>query len=115
MKAYGIALHTIRPGVTVADLAETMNRPLVEAGFTWTRPQWHGTGLENVERPSDRNFPGRTGPAPELVLEEGMILGLQPMAALADLSKGVQVGDTVAVTADGARRLGTAAMELYVV
>jgi Xaa-Pro aminopeptidase len=113
--AYRIALETIRPGVSVKQLAETMNQPLVEAGYTWTRPQWHGTGLENVEPPTDRNFPGRTGPAGDLVLAEGMILGMQPMAALADLSKGVQVGDTVAVTADGAHRLGTVAMELYVV
>jgi Xaa-Pro aminopeptidase len=113
--AYEIALETIRPGISVKDLAETMNRPLVEAGYTWTRPQWHGTGLENVERPIDRNFPKRIGPAPEMLLEEGMILGMQPMAALSDLSKGVQVGDTVVVTADGNRRLSSTPMQLYVV
>jgi Xaa-Pro aminopeptidase len=113
--AYRLALETIRPGVSLEALAETMNQPLVEAGFTWTRPQWHGTGLENVEPPTDRNFPGVTGRAQDLALEEGMILGMQPMAALPDLSKGVQVGDTVVVTAGGARRLGAASMELYVV
>lgn len=115
LAAYRIAIETIRPGITVKALAETMNRPIVEAGLTWTRPQWHGTGLENVEPPSDRNFPGRSGPSVDLVLEEGMILGMQPMAALADLSRGVQVGDTVVVTADGNRRLGNTRMDLYVV
>jgi hypothetical protein len=37
------------------------------------------------------------------------------MAALSDLSKGVQVGDTVVVTADGNRRLSSTPMQLYVV
>lgn len=113
--AYDIAVDTARPGITLSALAGAMNQPIVEAGFTWTRPQWHGTGLENVEPPSDRTFPGRTGPASDPVLEEGMILGMQPMAALADQSRGVQVGDTIVVTAQGNRRLGKTKMDLYVV
>lgn len=113
--AYAEALKVIRPGVTTKYVADQMNRPIVEAGLTWTRPQWQGIGLENVEQPMDTNFPGRIGPAPEVILEEGMILGLQPMAALPDQSKGLQMGDTVVVTRDGVRRLGATEMRMHVV
>ena len=51
----------------------------------------------------------------DTVPEEGMIIGLQPMAGLPDRSRGVQVGDTVVVTKDGIRKLGKAEMRLYVV
>ena len=113
--AYERGVAAVRPGMTTVRLAEIMNEPLIEAGLIWTRPQWHGTGLENVEPPSDRNFPGSTGPGGDRTLKSGMILGMQPMAALADRSKGVQIGDTVVVTDDGARRLSSTEMRLYAV
>lgn len=113
--AYDEALKAIRPGILTKEVADRLNRPIVEAGLTWTRPQWQGIGLENVEQPMDSHFPGRIGAADDYVLEEGMILGLQPMAALPDHSKGLQVGDTVVVTKDGVRRLGRTEMRMYVV
>ena len=113
------AVKAIRPGISMKQLAEMMNRPIVEAGFTWTRPQWQGLGLEQSEAPTDWSFPnalGEAGQGPaDLLLEEGMVLGLQPMAAKADHSRGTSVGDAVAVTKEGARKLGKTKMQLYVV
>lgn len=113
--AYHEGVANARPGMSTIRLAELMNRPIVEAGLTWTRPQWHGTGLENVEPPSDRTFPGNTGLKREVILQPGMILGMQPMAAFPDRRKGVQIGDTIVITQDGCRRLSTTEMRFYAV
>ena len=109
------AMKAIKPGISMKKLAEAMNKPIIEAGFTWTRPQWQGLGLEQVEAPTDWYFPGAQGEPAEMPLEEGMILGLQPMAARPDHSRGTSVGDAVAVTKDGVRKLGKTKMQLYVV
>lgn len=113
--AYHEGVKAARPGITTVELARIMNRPIVEAGLTWTRPQWHGTGLENVEPPTDRTFPGSPGPPRDVTLRPGMILGMQPMAAFPDHRKGVQVGDTIVITETGCRRLSTTEMRLYAV
>jgi Xaa-Pro aminopeptidase len=114
-RAYQEGLKAIRPGATTKDVADAINRPIAEAGYTWYRPQFQGLGLEQSEEPHDRNFRGalvETAPVP---LEEGMVLGLQPLVATADRKYGLQVGDTVAVTRDGVRTLGETKMTLYCV
>jgi len=113
--AYHEGVKAARPGITTTELAKIMNVPIVEAGLTWTRPQWHGTGLENVEPPTDRSFPGSINAGREVTLRTGMILGMQPMAAFADHRKGVQVGDTIVITDTGCRRLSKTEMKLYAV
>jgi Xaa-Pro aminopeptidase len=113
--AYHECINAARPGISTIELAAIMNRPIVEAGLIWTRPQWHGTGLENVEPPTDRTFPGNTGPKREVTLRPGMILGVQPMAAFPDRRKGVQIGDTIVITDTGCRRLSKSEMRFYAV
>ena len=120
--AYELAVNTIKPGITTTELSEIMNRPVVEAGYTWFRRQWQGVGLEQGEGPSDRRFSPygdldslANYDNPGIALEEGMILGLQPMAGVKDRSAGLQVGDALVVTKDGVEKLGKAKMELYVI
>lgn len=109
------AIRTIRPGIGTRALAEAINRPIREAGFTAFHPQWQGLGLEQLEEPSDWHTAGAVVSAEVRndVLQEGMVLGLQPMASTLDRSKGLQIGDTVVVTAEGCRVLGETKMDIY--
>ena len=81
----------------------------------WLRSQWQGLGLEQIEEPNDSSGRGASSDSPETTLQEGMVLGLQPMAGSKDGKYGIHVGDTVVVTSDGARRLGKTKMELFVI
>jgi Xaa-Pro dipeptidase len=114
-RAYQEGLKAIRPGATTTDVSEAINRPIAEAGYTWYRPQFQGLGLEQSEEPHDHHFRGAFVESAPLALEEGMVLGLQPLVATADRKYGLQVGDTVAVTRDGVRVLGETKMTLYCV
>jgi Xaa-Pro aminopeptidase len=115
VEAYNNALQMCRPGVSARQLAEAINKPIVQAGHMWLRSQWQGLGLEQIEGPSDTHT-GATASEEEAgeLLEEGMVLGLQPMAGTKDGRYGVQIGDTVVVTKNGARRLGKSEMKFYV-
>lgn len=122
IEGYNEGINAIRPGITRNDLADAINRPIREAGFTWYRPQFAGLGLEQSEAPNDVHFGDRGSDLraympdapPEIVLKEGMVIGMQPMAATENRAEGMQVGDALVVTKDGARRLGKSRMELYV-
>jgi Xaa-Pro aminopeptidase len=111
--AYREGLKAIKLGATTQDVADAINRPIAEAGYTWFRPQFQGLGLEQSEAPHDRHFRGALGEAEAVRLEEGMVLGLQPLVATPDRRHGLQVGDTVAVTRAGVRVLGETTMDLY--
>jgi Xaa-Pro aminopeptidase len=112
-EAYQAAIETIRAGVSVRTLADAINAPIIAGGFSWLRPQWQGLGLEQVEAPTHPHKAVRVDT--ELVLQEGMVLGLQPMAGTADGRYGLQMGDTVVVTAEGARRLGRSEMKFHII
>jgi Xaa-Pro aminopeptidase len=114
VNAYDTAVATIRPGISTRELAAAINEPIKEAGYMWLRSQWQGLGLEQIEEPNDNSSRGAGSDSADAVLREGMVLGLQPMAGTQDGKYGIQVGDTVVVTADGARRLGKTEMKLYV-
>ena len=113
-QAYEEGVKAVRLGLSAADLTDAINRPVLDAGFVWIRPQWEGVGLEQIEEPADRNYPGSER-LPGVELEEGMLIGFQPMVATEDRQRGLQVGDTVVVTKDGCERLGKSEMRLYVV
>ncbi|MGE4012210.1 MAG: M24 family metallopeptidase [Alphaproteobacteria bacterium] len=109
------AIQTIRAGIGTRELAEAINRPIKDAGFTAYHPQWQGLGLEQLEEPSDWFTAGGvvTADVRNEELKEGMVLGLQPMASTTDKSKGLQIGATVVVTKTGCRVLGKTKMDLY--
>lgn len=115
VQGHEAAIQTIRAGIGTRELAEAINRPIKEAGFTAYHPQWQGLGLEQLEEPSDWFTAGGvvTADVRNEELKEGMVLGLQPMASTADKTKGLQIGATVVVTKTGCRVLGKTKMDLY--
>jgi Xaa-Pro dipeptidase len=114
VESYHAGLNAMRPGVTCKEASQAMNVPMVKAGYTWIRSQWQGLGLEQIEGPSDTH----TGAAAEadgsVVLQDGMVVGLQPMAGTKDGRYGLQIGDAVVVAPNGGRRLGKTEMKFYV-
>ena len=121
-QSYDIALATIKPGVTCRELAEAMNQPIIEAGLHWYRPQWQGLGLEQSEAPNDRHFSVygdydeiARDMDPGVTLEEGMVLGLQPMAGTEGRAEGLQLGDGMVVTKDGVEKLSKTKMQMYII
>jgi Xaa-Pro aminopeptidase len=103
------ALSRLRPGVTMQEQFDLLTKPLEEAGYSWLHCPWHGLGLAGLEWPN-APFWGGTEPvtaAPmDMRWEEGMTVAYEPMISTPDRKVSMAIGDTVVVTADGARRLG---------
>lgn len=114
VEAYDAALSVMRPGVTNRQAAAAINAPIAKSGYMWLRSQWQGLGLEQIEGPSDSHTGATANLDDGAVLREGMVIGLQPMAGTKDGRYGVQIGDTVVVTPNGARRLGKSEMKFHV-
>jgi Xaa-Pro dipeptidase len=98
------SLSLIRPGVHVRELiaASTL---IEEKGFTIIDDFVHGYGggylppiLGTTSRPA-------AGPVPDMVLQAGMTLVVQPNVVTKDWKAGVQTGQLVLVTPTGARSL----------
>lgn len=118
-KALKRGIKKIRPGNTVGDIGNTIQRYVEGQGYSVVRDLCgHGIGRELHEDPQVLNF-GKRRSGPELA--EGMVLCLEPMVNAGDwkLKKGAdgftyKTADgslsahfehTIAVTADGARLL----------
>jgi Xaa-Pro aminopeptidase len=114
VESYNVALSVMRPGITCKEASKAINVPIINAGYMWLRSQWQGVGLEQIEGPSESHTGATAGLDDSLRLEEGMVVGLQPMAGTKDGRYGVQIGDTVVVTPTGARRLGKSEMKFHV-
>ena len=98
--AFDAVCGAIRPGAQAADLVEA-SKVIEDAGFTIVDDLVHGFGggylppvLGSKSRPA--------GPVPDLVLEEGMTLVVQPNVTTPDHTAGVQTGELVVVTESGA-------------
>jgi Xaa-Pro aminopeptidase len=101
--AFDAIAAVIRPGAHAADLVEA-SAVIEEMGFTIYDDLVHGYGggylppvLGSRSRPHL--------PIPELTLEEGMALVIQPNVITKDERAGVQTGHLVVVTQDGHRSL----------
>ena len=114
VELYYAGLSAMRPGVTCKEASRAMNVPMVKAGYTWIRSQWQGLGLEQIEGPSDTHTGAAAEADDNVVLQEGMVVGLQPMAGTKDGRYGLQIGDAVVVAPNGGRRLGKTEMKFYV-
>jgi Xaa-Pro aminopeptidase len=95
------------PGTTAEELVEASGM-IEEAGFTTLDDLVHGYGggylapiLGSRSRPNE--------PTPHFVLEESMMLVVQPNVVTPDHRAGVQTGECFVVTAEGPRRLHHAA------
>ncbi len=101
--AFDEVFAQVRPGATAADLVEA-SAVIGEAGFTTRDDLVHGfVGgyLPPVLGDKTRALEG----LPDFALEEGMTIVIQPNVVTPDERAGVQTGELVAVTADGAERL----------
>ena len=93
-------LGRIRPGVSAADLLEAA-RIIDDAGLTVVDDVVHGYGGGYLP-PVLRTPATQRRPPPELVLEPGMMVVIQPNVVDRSRSLGVQTGELVVVTEDGA-------------
>ena len=101
--AFDALMAQVRPGATAAELVEA-SAVIGEAGFTTRDDLVHGfVGgyLPPVLGDKTRTLED----VPDFTLEEGMTIVIQPNVVTPDQSAGVQTGELIAVTADGAERL----------
>jgi Xaa-Pro dipeptidase len=101
--AFDAILERVRPGATAADLVAA-SAVIGEAGLTTRDDLVHGfVGgyLPPVLGDTTRTIED----VPDFALDEGMTIVIQPNVVTPDESAGVQTGELVAITADGAERL----------
>jgi Xaa-Pro aminopeptidase len=101
--AFDAILERVRPGATAADLVEA-SAVIRDAGFTTRDDLVHGF-VGGYLPPVLGDKSRMLEEVPDFMLEEGMTLVIQPNVVTRDESAGVQTGELVAVTADGADRL----------
>ena len=111
--AYDAILGALRPGAP-ANVIDIGRQVIEEAGFTWFDDLVHGFGggymppiLGSPTRGAER--------LPDFELKEGMMMVIQPNVVTTDLKRGVQTGECVVVTADGAESIHTAPRGPFVV
>lgn len=109
--AYDVLIDRISPGVHVSELVEAADL-IDDAGYSICDDLVHGFGggylppvLGTRSRPA--------GPIPDLVLQPGMALVVQPNVITRDERAGVQTGGLVVVTADGCEELQRAPRGLW--
>jgi Xaa-Pro dipeptidase len=101
--AFDALFERVRPGTTAAELVEA-SALIGDAGFTTRDDLVHG--FVGGYLPPVLGDKTRTlEEVPDFALEEGMVIVIQPNVVTSDQSAGVQTGELVAVTADGAERL----------
>lgn len=102
-RAYAEISAAIRPGATAADLLAAAGS-IEAAGHTICDDLVHGYGGGYLE-PVLRTRGTMHGPVPDLVLEPGMMLVVQPNVVTADGRLGVQTGELRVVTPAGSESL----------
>jgi Xaa-Pro aminopeptidase len=102
LQAQEAAKQAIRPGVKAADVDHAARRILKRFGLAryFTHSTGHGLGIEVHEMP-------RLGKGEETVLQEGMVVTVEPGVYLEGFG-GIRIEDDVVVTARGAVDLTTA-------
>jgi Xaa-Pro aminopeptidase len=111
--AYDAMLRVLRPGVSARELAVGI-RVIEEAGFTFYDDLVHGFGGGYL--PPILGSPTRgPEPLPDMILEPGIMIVLQPNVITKDQRAGVQTGELVLVTESGAESLHTIPRGPYVI
>jgi Xaa-Pro aminopeptidase len=105
LEAQKAAKQAIRPGVTAGEVDQAARRILKRSNLAqyFTHSTGHGLGLEIHEMP-------RLGKGEKTVLQEGMVLTVEPGVYLEGLG-GIRIEDEVVVTATGAIDLTTAPLD----
>ena len=104
--AFDAIFATLRPGTHAREIAEAAK--LIEhAGFSFYDDVVHGYGGGYL--PPVIGSPTRdNGPLPDLTLAPGMMLVVQPNVITKDEKAGVQTGECVVITENGAESIHTA-------
>jgi Xaa-Pro dipeptidase len=101
--AFDALFDRVRPGTTAADLVEA-SAVIGDADFTTRDDLVHG--FVGGYLPPVLGDKSRTlEEVPDFTLEENMTIVIQPNVVTRDESAGVQTGELIAVTSDGAERL----------
>lgn len=103
-RCFDRAAATLRPGVTVGELESETLAPVREAGLTFGNPAFHGLGL-GIEAPVGTYPRANHRADPEYVIEEGMVLELEPHPITQDFRRGASLGCPVLVADGGCRSL----------
>jgi Xaa-Pro dipeptidase len=101
--AFDALFERVRPGTTAAELVEA-SAVIGDAGFTTRDDLVHGF-VGGYLAPVLGDKTRALEDVPDFTLEEGMTIVIQPNVVTPDESAGVQTGELVVVTADGAARL----------
>jgi Xaa-Pro dipeptidase len=101
--AFDALFGRVRPGVTAEELVEA-SALIGDAGFTTRDDLVHGF-VGGYLPPVLGDKTRALEDVPDFTLEEGMTIVIQPNVVTPDESAGVQTGELVAVTSDGAERL----------
>jgi Xaa-Pro dipeptidase len=101
--AFEAILARVRPGATAAELVEA-SEVIGAAGFTTRDDLVHGF-VGGYLPPVLGDTTRVLEDVPDFTLEEGMTIVIQPNVVTRDESAGVQTGELIAVSADGAERL----------
>ena len=104
--AFDAIVANARPGAPASDLLRAAGL-IDDAGLTVIDDVVHGYGGGYLA-PVLRTPATSHGPAPDLTLTPGMMLVIQPNVVTPDLRLGVQTGELVVITEDGARSLHAA-------
>jgi Xaa-Pro aminopeptidase len=102
-EAFASIAALVRPGTTAAELLEA-GRLIDRAGMTVVDDVIHGYGGGYLP-PVLRTPATQTRPVPDMTLEPGMMLVVQPNVVSADRRKGVQTGELLVVSDAGHERL----------
>jgi len=118
-RALDIAVERSRPGTLWSSIAGEMQKNVEAAGFSVIRQfVGHGIGKEMHEEPKVPNFVSRELLARDILLEEGLVIAVEPMVAMGSAAVEIDRQDgwtvrtkdgapsghfehTLAVTADG--------------
>ena len=104
VQAYEHVFNVLKPGATNLDIQEAASI-IQEEGFSTFDVTLHGWGLQ-IEPPRvDIKSVIIRRPLDEFVVQEGMLLIIQPNVVTPDGKRGLQVGNAVEITKSGARSL----------
>ena len=102
--AYDAVVARIRPGTHVRELIQA-SILIEEAGFTIIDDLVHGYGGGYLPPVLGAKSRPAAGASPDITLECGMTLVVQPNVVTTDHRAGVQTGQLILVTKEGARSL----------
>jgi Xaa-Pro aminopeptidase len=103
--AYDAILGVLRPGANARELVVGA-KVIEDAGFTYYDDLVHGFGGGYIQPILGSPTRGHE-PLPDMTLETGMMMVIQPNVVTKDLRAGVQTGELVVITDKGAESLHT--------